>query len=546
MNIDSIRNNVIEKIWNDQQILKLLVLGSFLIIVIFSSWMCDDAYHGFVMAKHLIEGNGFVYNIGERVNAATNPLFILVVAGMDALSGSMYASATIVSILFSVLAVVFLLTGFCNNKIQIAEAFVLLCSCKSFMTYTTSGLENCLLFFLSSIIMYIVLKNDVFDKKQLLYLALLFSAVAMTRMDNALIYAPLTVYIFIFKRKNVGFIKGSFIGLTGLMPFLLWEVFSLFYYGSFLPNTAYIKLNTGISSAVYIERGLEYFGMTFLNDMPVILLPVAVIILCLGIKDNKYRLIAAGMIFYLLYLVRIGGDFMLGRHFTVLYFISSFVMMQVQTDKGYQGTQSEKRNGIIITGVFAAIAICSLMLGQIYGKQFLWRQYRATKAGVADEREFYYPHTALMTNINSKLVYNKMVVRNIWDEEDIDKIREENRKRALLDWAAGIKVYYNSDLYLQDPIGLGDPLLSKLPAAEIPEESFRVGHMYRDIPEGYVESIENNDNEISDPALHEYYDKILLITRGSLFDENRIKTIIGMLKGEYDYLLKNYIKGAKK
>lgn len=48
------------------------------------AWHCDDAYHGFVMARNLVKGNGFVYNIGERVNVSTCPLFTLFVAGIYA------------------------------------------------------------------------------------------------------------------------------------------------------------------------------------------------------------------------------------------------------------------------------------------------------------------------------------------------------------------------------------------------------------------------------------------------------------------------------
>lgn len=51
-------------------------------IVLFNAWNCDAAYHGFVTVRNLINGDGFVYNIGERVNVCTCPLFILILTGL--------------------------------------------------------------------------------------------------------------------------------------------------------------------------------------------------------------------------------------------------------------------------------------------------------------------------------------------------------------------------------------------------------------------------------------------------------------------------------
>ena len=89
-----------------------------------------------------------------------------------------------------------------------------------------------------------------------------------------------------------------------------------------------------------------------------------------------------------------------------------------------------------------------------------------------------------------------------------------------------------------DDYALGDPLLSKLPA--VYNEYWRVGHNHRMIPEGYRESLATMTNQIKNESLKEYYDKILLIVRGELFSAERIKTIIDMNLGKYDYLLEEY------
>ena len=52
--------------------------------VIHLAWTCDDAFISYRYAKHLVDGQGLVFNPGERVEGITNPLFTILVAGMMA------------------------------------------------------------------------------------------------------------------------------------------------------------------------------------------------------------------------------------------------------------------------------------------------------------------------------------------------------------------------------------------------------------------------------------------------------------------------------
>ena len=56
---------------------RFLTFVFFTVLAILLGWQSDDSFHGYVMVKHLLEGNGFVYNIGERVCATTSPLYTL-------------------------------------------------------------------------------------------------------------------------------------------------------------------------------------------------------------------------------------------------------------------------------------------------------------------------------------------------------------------------------------------------------------------------------------------------------------------------------------
>ncbi|MCW8995176.1 MAG: hypothetical protein OQK77_05105, partial [Psychromonas sp.] len=65
-------------------------------------------------------------------------------------------------------------------------------------------------------------------------------------------------------------------------------------------------------------------------------------------------------------------------------------------------------------------------------------------------------------------------------------------------------------------------------------------HFERKIPNGYIETISSGANQIKDPDLHKYYDKLSLVIKGKLWDMNRLKEIWNFNLGKYNYLLANY------
>ncbi|MBQ7578830.1 MAG: glycosyltransferase family 39 protein [Synergistaceae bacterium] len=310
--------------------LRTLIFAAVTVVIILSGWLCDDAYHGFVMAKHLVEGNGFVYNIGERVNASTCPLFTLIIAGIYALFGrGMYIIGIGTCVIFSVLCVYMLLYKTCRTRGDLIFITLILCS-KSFISYSTSGLENSLLFALGMLFFLVMFKSESYSGGELFILSFLAGLIALTRMDNILIYLPFLIYCFIVRKNKIGRLPAFFIGFAGVLPFIAWEIFSLFYYGFLFPNTAYIKLGTMISLRLYIRKGIEYVIASFAMDPAVIIIPVAYIFIALLMcRDIRHKLLSLGTALYIIYVIRIGGDFMSGRHFTVIYILSSAAVVMI-------------------------------------------------------------------------------------------------------------------------------------------------------------------------------------------------------------------------
>jgi hypothetical protein len=91
-----------------------------------------------------------------------------------------------------------------------------------------------------------------------------------------------------------------------------------------------------------------------------------------------------------------------------------------------------------------------------------------------------------------------------------------------------------------DENALADPLLARLPISPKVYFEFWASHYFRDLPDGYVESNERDQNLLTDPLLHGYYEKLRNVTRGPVFRMSRLKDIWSLnvdyrhLQDEYD------------
>ncbi len=89
-----------------------------------------------------------------------------------------------------------------------------------------------------------------------------------------------------------------------------------------------------------------------------------------------------------------------------------------------------------------------------------------------------------------------------------------------------------------DVLGLSDPLLARLPLHA--QSTFRPGHFHRGVPEGYLDSVEQETNLTVDPNLRRYYEPLRSITRGPLWSLERLKSILTFHLGDYDAYLEAY------
>lgn len=96
-------------------------------------------------------------------------------------------------------------------------------------------------------------------------------------MDTLLLFLPNLIIVFC---QFPGWKSVRNVAL-GFAPFICWEMFSLCYYGFLFPNTAYAKLDTGVSSVQLLLQGIGYLVSSFTFDPLIFVVMGASVVLLL-------------------------------------------------------------------------------------------------------------------------------------------------------------------------------------------------------------------------------------------------------------------------
>lgn len=488
-----------------------LFLLIFTFLIIRTAWLSDDIFITFRTILNWLHGAGPVFNIGERVQAYTHPLWFLLLSGGTWLFGNIFYVTFGLSIILAVGTLWLLLKYYALDTPKILLLAIILCCSKAFIDYSTSGLENVLAYFLLTLIILSVnqIPKNIY---QLSLFTLLASLLFLTRADLILLIAPLIIYICWQIRTPHIVIIGL---LLGSLPAVAWLGFSTFYYGFPFPNTAYAKLGAGIPTFELVLQGGYYF-LDSLDRDPITLLTI---LFSLGISffyaSHKLKTLAIGIMFYLLYILFIGGDFMSGRFFAVPLLVATILLIQFPSSLFTQ----------TFLAVFLLIGFSPLFASNLFSNSN-YKNQSVNAKGVADERAYYFQERGLITGYRQR--FNMLP----WK-----KFPLPNKVEVFCD-ILGVKSLQMPTTHIIDPCALTDPFLARLPVNNTTQ--WRIGHFIRPIPSGYAKSIETNTNQLHDPALRKYYEKLRLITHGELFSLERLSAIWAINQGTYQPWLDNY------
>lgn len=291
-------------------LLLLLSLSLFLLEAWTPVEQMDDAFISYRYAQNLLDGQGLVFNPGERVEGYTNLSWTLLAAGGMALGLPAPLAGHWLGLLCGLWLLwasyryaAFLLTPATRWLAGLAPG-VLLAS-NSFAGWSGAGLETSL--FAATAVSALHAHG-----RGRMGLVVLWTVLAsLTRPEGVLLAGLLLGWDWLVglvrerPRDLPTLLRLSWpaLGFAGYL--LLHTAFRLYYYGDYVPNTFHAKVG-----GVPLSRGFSYVYHVLIDGPGLLLIPALIAVL----KYPAYRMGFAYLILTAAYSVAVGGDaFRLGR-----------------------------------------------------------------------------------------------------------------------------------------------------------------------------------------------------------------------------------------
>jgi arabinofuranosyltransferase len=486
------------------------------IVLVRTAWVCDDAYITFRTVDNLIHGYGARWNVAERVQSYTHPLWMLVIAAVELVTREPYFTSIALSLACSLAAVAIVASGLARTRAQAAIGLLVLASAKSFVDFSSSGLDNALSHLL--IAWYLVALARPRSAEAAWQPVAIASLLVVNRQDLALLVGPSVIAYLAARRAERPWRTIA----LGFAPVVAWELFSLVYYGFLVPNTAFAKMHTGIPEGELFAQGVRYLQESLLHD-PLTLTAIGLSIAIGAIGSAPSRMLALGQCLYLGYTVWVGGDFMSGRFLTAPLFVgvAQFASAAIELARP---ARLAAIAGTLVLGLLATSP--TLVSDGSFGRGKAYEEFH----GVTDERLYYYPRTGLLR------AGHAFTRPDLIDADLARRMLEAGQRVATREMVGMFGYAAGPDLYVVDRFSLGEPLTARLPVTD----PWRIGHFQRALPDGLIQTLRSGTNQFKDPGLAAYYDTLALITRGPIFSGARFRAIAAMNLGTKDRLLDGY------
>ena len=485
------------------QVAAATLFALFGVVLVRTAWLSDDAYITLRTVDNFVNGYGLRWNVVERVQTYTHPLWMFLLAVPYAVTREPFFTMVLPQMAIALVTVWMLAFRIAADRLTACLALLLLVFSKAFVEYSTSGLENPL----THVLLVLFLVAFWRDRRDQRVLWVLASLLMLTRLDAGLLVLPMLTVAWRDAPRGTR-LRDAAIGLS---PLVAWEVFSIVYYGFPFPNTAYAKLQTGVAASDLMRQGLLYFADGVRRD-PVTLGASAVIAAAALRRDPRGAWpIVAGMALYYGYIVRIGGDFMMGRFLSAPY-VCAVALFAHRPWSAWPRALAAAAIAIATLGTFATTRPPITSGSETF---VLSGTEGMGLSGIADERAFYYRYTGLLR-------WTREVPLPHNEEEVRGRDTRVRGARVVEQASIGLFGYFaGPEIHVVDPFGIGDPLLARRPA----RPGWRIGHFQRDIPQRYVESIERGENLIYDSTIAAQYERIRTVTQGPLWSRRRWRAI---------------------
>ena len=543
-----------------------------------NAWVTEDAYILFRSVEQVFAGNGPVWNLHERVQVFTSPLWFGLLVLSRILSADLYLNAVVLSFalwLFTLRN----LQRLAPNSPAFAMSVLLCVASTAVHDYTSSGLENVLAYALITyfLLQTVRLHRDALEPPEvtrtLFHLCLAFGLISATRHDLVLLLLPPAAFA-VWSHRRLMITAPSWFSLAAaaFVPLAAWTLFSLVYYGFPWPNTAYAKLNTGIARADLVLQGLRYLYAGMLQDaITLAIIGAALVVPSFSTRPAACRFVGAGIVLNLVYVVSVGGDFMLGRFLSYACLASVCLLTWNVSDMAVT-LLVDRRHGVgpsclavprrrwTLSGAAVTIvAVWAYAVVYPHTPVNCWsakHEHVEQLYGIVSERDWYEDMTLvrrLTYSGEDGMWLDDSVASNMRNSPELVHVAGTIGRWGYLAGTRGIIVDCNA---------LSDPLLARLPVRD--PHKWRIGHFTRAVPDGYVERVTATQRikddpsayglseqasetdhfdyaarmyPISSPELNEFYGKLAIVTQtGDLWSIERLRTIVLFNLGAYDRL----------
>jgi arabinofuranosyltransferase len=450
----------------------------------------DDAYISFRYVENFVNGNGLVFNEGERVEGFTNLFWVLLLSLPVAMKMNIADAAQFLSVIFGmiVLFMTFRLSGLIeiedetvrskkskalftggrfNCYFDLIPVFMLALT-GAFQFWTVSGMETTMFISFALLGLYFYIKDRNVDTLSYKFPLFLFLA-SLTRPEGMYLFGLILIHRFVYLLKDAGmsglkvfFSRNNIYSyLIYIVPALLLMLFRLWYYGYPFPNTFYAK--TGFSFE-YFNSGIDYF-VKFIGTYMIYGL---IIILPLYLFKKKENFFTVSLFYFLivtysLYVILVGGDVLKQHRF----FLPVLPLIYILFAKFLNDLYINLRKKYFTGSPAAAFLLVIIIAGGISYYNY------------SSEKE------ALDKDVQSEIgLVEKMKITGQWFRQ---KQQEAGRPITIAATTIGAVSYF-SGVTVIDLLGLTDEEIAHNPQ-RIPEISIRdIGWKERNYNAGYVMS----------------------------------------------------------
>jgi arabinofuranosyltransferase len=324
-------------------------------------WMDEDAFINLRIIDQIFAGHGPVFNAGERVEAATSTVWIVVLVIARALFGA-FASMEWITLFASLAAAIaaFVVAGKAtrllhggDDGIVVPVGLLLVASVAVVWDFATSGLEMGLVWLWiagSWFVLVSAARSSELRSRRRFAFGVLLGLAPLVRPDlGVMLVCFLVAWFALVRPRRVTF---DLVAIFTL-PFA-YQIFRMGYYATLVPSTALAKDAGGL----HFGQGWTYatnFITPYRLWLTAILVVATIVYRSLVNRDRRVLIatvaMLAGAAGHALYITAIGGDYMHGRLLLPAFFAFALPASAVVPLTPASAPASERRGRMLIAGV---------------------------------------------------------------------------------------------------------------------------------------------------------------------------------------------------